>query len=186
MDDNKIIELFESRSEASIAELSKKYGGICKTVAQNILGDFTEAEQCLNDAYFQVWNSIPPAKPLSLSAFAASITRNLALMRLREMRAEKRGGGKNEISFDEINDYVSGNSSVESELEKQEIIKAINEFLYKQSEKHRQLFIRRYWCCYSISDIAADLNMSESNVTVTLTRIRKKLKDHLRKRGFEI
>ncbi|MDE7229478.1 MAG: sigma-70 family RNA polymerase sigma factor [Oscillospiraceae bacterium] len=186
MDDDKIIELFESRSEASIAELSKKYGGICRTVAQNILGDFTETEQCLNDAYFRVWNSIPPAKPSSLSAFAAAVTRGLALMRLREMRAEKRGGGTSALSFDELGDYVSGSSSVESEFERREMIKAINEFLYKQPEKRRQLFIRRYWSCYGISELAAYFGMSESNVTVTLTRIRKKLKEYLRKRGFEL
>lgn len=186
MDDSKIIELMESRNETSITELSKKYGGVCRTVAQNILGDFTETEQCLNDAYFQVWNSIPPAKPSSLSAFVAAITRNLALMRLRQSRAEKRGGGSNELSFDEINDFVSGSESADSELERQELIKAINEFLYKQPETRRQLFIRRYWGCYGISDLAKHFGMSESNVTVTLTRVRKKLKEYLLKRGFEI
>lgn len=186
MDDNKIIALMENRSEASLIELSKKYGGICKKVAQNILGDFTETEECVNDTYMKVWDSIPPAKPSSLSAFTAAITRNLALMRLRRRRAEKRGGGASLLNFDELEDIVSGESSVESEVERQEIIAAINEFLYDQNEKHRQLFIRRYWGCYSISQLAGHFRMTESNVTVTLTRIRKKLKEYLNKRGYEI
>lgn len=186
MDDNKIIALMENRSESSLAELSKKYGGICKKIAQNILGDFTETEECVNDTYMKVWDSIPPAKPSSLSAFTAAITRNLALMRLRRKKAEKRGGGAAMLNFDELEDLVSGNSSVESEIERQEIIAAINEFLYEQNEKHRQLFIRRYWGCYSIAQLAEHFHMTESNVTVTLTRIRKKLKDHLLQRGYEI
>lgn len=186
MDDNKIIELMESRSESSLAELAKKYGGICRKVAQNILGDFTETEECLNDTYMKVWDSIPPAKPSSLAAFTASITRNLALMRLRQRKAKKRGGGAYELNFDELEDFVSGKNSLESEIERREIIAAINEFLYEQSEKHRQLFIRRYWGCYSISQLAEHFKMTESNVTVTLTRIRKKLKEYLHKRGFEI
>lgn len=186
MDDQKIIELMENRDEQSLSELSKKYGGVCGNVARNILGDFTEVEQCLNDTYFQVWNSIPPAKPSSLRAFTAAIARNLALMRLRHGRAEKRGGGAGELSFDDLDDFVSGESSVESKHERKELIEAINEFLYKEPEKRRQLFIRRYWGCYSVSELASRFDMTESNVTVTLTRMRKKLKEHLRKGGFEV
>lgn len=186
MEDEEIIRLLESRSEASIAELSRKYGRLCGAVAQKILGDFTETEQCLNDTYFQVWNSIPPAKPTSLSAFTAAITRNIALMRLRQRRAGKRGGNEDALSFDELDEYVSGSHSVESEMERKELIGIINEFLYKQPELKRQLFIRRYWGCCGISELAERFGMSESNVTATLTRIRKKLKDHLRKRGFDI
>lgn len=185
MEDEQIIELLESRSESAVIELSKKYGRICGAVAQKILGDFTEAEQCFNDAYFQVWNSIPPAKPSSLSAFTAAITRNIALIQLRLRRAEKRGGA-DPLSFDELDEYVSGNNSIENEAERKELVKAINEFLYKLPELKRQLFIRRYWHCCGIQELAERFGMSESNVTVTLTRIRKKLKDHLHRKGFEI
>lgn len=186
MEDEKIIELLESRSESAVGELSRKYGRLCGAVAQKILGDFTETEQCLNDAFFQVWNSIPPAKPASLSAFAAAITRNIALMRLRQMRAGKRGGAGDDLSFDELDEYVSGGRSIESEAERKELVKTINDFLYKQPELKRQLFIRRYWGCCGISELAERFGMSESNVTVTLTRVRKKLKDYLQKRGFGI
>lgn len=186
MDDSTIIALMEDRSERSLSELSKKYGGVCRKVAQNILGDFTETEECVNDTYLKVWESIPPARPSSLCAFAAAITRNLALMRVRRKNAEKRGGGSEPLNFDELEDLVSGKSSIESEAERRELITAINEFLYMQSDKHRQLFIRRYWGCCSVSQLADHFKMTESNVTVTLTRIRKKLKEHLNNRGYEI
>ncbi len=101
MEDDKIILLFQSRDETSVSELSRKYGSICRRTAQGILGDFTETEECLNDTYLRVWESIPPAVPRSLAAFAAAITRNLALMRLRARHAEKRGGGEAALSFDE-------------------------------------------------------------------------------------
>lgn len=186
MEDDKIIELMESRNEKSIDELSKKYGGICGEVAWNILGDFTDVEQCLNDTYFKVWNSIPPAKPVSLRAFTATIARNIAISRLRERRTAKRGGEVEILSFNELDDFVSGTSSVESEAECSELIDAINKFLYKLPELKQQLFIKRYWGCCSIEELANVFGMTESNVTVTLTRVRKKLKDYLCKRGFEI
>lgn len=186
MEDDKIIELMESRDERSIAELSKKYGGICGKVAMNILGDFAEAEQCLNDTYYKVWNSIPPAKPVSLSAFVAAIARNIALSQFRVQHRAKRGGNTETLSLDELDDLVSGDSSVESEAERKELIAAINKFLYKQSETKRQLFIKRYWVCCSIEELARSFGMTESNVTVTLTRVRRKLGEYLRRRGFEI
>lgn len=186
MEDEEIIALLEGRSESAIAELSKKYGRLCGSVAQKILGDFAETEQCLNDTYYQVWNSIPPARPSSLSAFAAAVTRNIALMQLRRRQAEKRGGGDGALSFDELDEYVSGGRSVESEAERKELVKAINGFLYKLPELKRQLFIRRYWGCCGIRELAERFGMSESNVTVTLTRVRKKLKEYLKRRGFEV
>lgn len=186
MEDEIIIELMEKRSERSIAELSKKYGGICRRVARNILGDFTDVEQCLNDTYFKVWNSIPPAKPVSLSAFTATIARNIAVTLLREKRAAKRGGEAETISFDELDDFISGESSVESGAECSELIDAINSFLFRQPEVRRQLFIKRYWGCCSVGELARSFGMTESNVTVTLTRLRKKLREYLQKRGFEI
>lgn len=107
-------------------------------------------------------------------------------MMLRQKRAGKRGGAENELSFDELDEYVSGGRSIESEAERKELVGAINEFLYKLPELKRQLFIRRYWGCCGISELAERFGMSESNVTVTLTRVRKKLKDYLQKRGFGI
>ena len=186
MEDDKIILLFQNRDEDSITELSRKYGSICRRTVQSILGDFTEVEECLNDTYLKVWESIPPAVPRSLAAFAAAIARNFALMRVRASRAEKRGGGEPALSFDELEDFVSGEHSVENEAERKELICAVNDFLRRLPEQQKQAFVRRYWGCLSVSDVARCLGMTESNVTVTLTRVRKKLKEYLTKRGYEL
>lgn len=186
MEDEKIIVLFQSRDEMSVTELSRKYGSLFKKIAQNILGDFTAAEECVNDTYMRVWETIPPARPKSLCAFSAAITRNLALSRLRMSRTMKRGGGVEEMSFEELDDFVSGSSSIENETERRELIGEINAFLYNLPEKQRQIFIRRYWGCVSVSELSKRFGISENNVTVTLMRVRKKLKTYLTKRGFEV
>lgn len=186
MDDAKIIELMENRDETSISELSKKYGGLCGKVAQNILGDFTETEECLNDTYLKVWDSIPPAKPSSLSAFTAAIARNFALMRLRRRRAEKRGGNSGELNFDDLDNFVSDKRTVEGELDRRELVEAINEFLRKQPDKKRRLFVLRYWGCMSVTELAEQFCMTQNNVSVTLRRVRESLKVFLHNRGYEI
>ena len=46
MEDDKIIELFYERSEQAITELSDKYGAICNKIADNILNNRQDAEEC--------------------------------------------------------------------------------------------------------------------------------------------
>ena len=65
MDDKQIISLFFARSDQAITELSKKYGKLCFKIANNILDDPQDAEECVNDAYLGAWNSIPPHVSLS-------------------------------------------------------------------------------------------------------------------------
>ncbi|MBD5082051.1 MAG: hypothetical protein HDT44_09865 [Ruminococcaceae bacterium] len=111
MDDMEITELFLQRKESAIKELSQKYGSYCKTVASNILKNPNDTEECLNDAYLAVWNSIPPQKPNSLGAYTAKIVRNKALDRVQRNSAQKRGGGEETLPIEELGDLVSGSST---------------------------------------------------------------------------
>ena len=90
MDDSKIIELFFERSEQAIIELSNKYGAICSKVADNILNNRLDSEECVNDAYLGVWNTIPPQRPNPLLSYVCRIVRNLALKKYHENTAQKR------------------------------------------------------------------------------------------------
>lgn len=186
MDDRKIVCLFLERNELALKEVSRKYGGYCLRIAQNILGNYEDAEECVNDTYLRAWNSIPPNEPTSLGAFLGRITKNLSLDRARFFRCEKRGGNKETLSFEELEDFLSENNSVESESELNEMIEAINTFLRSLPAKKRLMFVARYWQCDKLSDIAARYGMSESSVASSLSRTCKKLRDYLIKRGFEI
>ena len=91
MDDKQIIRLFFERSEQAITELSQKYGVLCLQLAENILNDYHDAEECVNDAWFGAWNSIPPQSPDPLRAYIYRIVRNYSLKKLRANTAIKRG-----------------------------------------------------------------------------------------------
>ena len=90
MEDARIIQLFRDRSEQAIAELAEKYGRLCCKVARNILRDVLDAEECVNDAYLGVWNSVPPQEPSPLGTYVCGITRNLALKKYHANTAQKR------------------------------------------------------------------------------------------------
>ena len=63
MEDSEIIGLYHSRSEDALSETAQKYGGYCRSIAWNILGNVLDTEETLNDTWLAAWNSIPPQKP---------------------------------------------------------------------------------------------------------------------------
>lgn len=186
MSDEEIIRLYFDRNQKALSVTAKKYGKYCTSIAQNILGNEEDAKECVNDTYLNAWNCIPPQKPAILSVFLGTITRNLAFNKYRHNRAKKRGNGEVEIVLDEIAECVSGKDDVEGEIDKKELTNAINDFLGDLAQKKRDIFVCRYWYSENIASIAKRHGMTESNVSVTLNRLRSNLKEYLLERGYEL
>lgn len=184
MDDKEIVRLFLARDEAALKAAGEKFRSYCMKIAENITGSHEDAEECFNDALLRAWESIPPMQPEMLSTYLGKLTRNLAINRRKLLDRAKRGSG--ELAFEELSGMISANETAEQELDSKLLTEAINDFLKKLSERKRGLFIRRYWYCESVKDAAAAEGFSESAASVTLHRLRDKLRDFLRKRGFEI
>lgn len=186
MDDAKIVQLYWDRNEEAIPVTANKYGNYCTSIARNILGNYEDAEECVNDTYLNAWNSMPPHRPGVLSAFLGKIVRNLSLNRYKHNSADKRGGSQTGVVLDEIGEFVSGADDVEQEIDRRELIRAIDTFLSTLTPKKRGIFVRRYWYFDNISDIASRFGMTENNVSVTINRLRLKLRRYLLERGFEL
>ncbi len=93
MTDDELIALLEVKDRNALVELENKYGAYCKSIANNILRNRQDTEECLNDVYLGVWNSIPPAKPDDLKMYVAGAARNAAIGLWRKKHAGKRGSG---------------------------------------------------------------------------------------------
>lgn len=186
MDDSKIVQLYWDRNEQALTATSDKYGNYCITIAKNILGNKEDAEECVNDTYMRAWNSLPPHRPNILSTYLGKITRNLSFNLYKRNTADKRGGGEVPVVLDEIVDLVSDTDDVEKEIDRRELVKAIDDFLGKLPADKRSIFICRYWYFDSISNIASRFGMTNNYVSVLLNRLRLKLHNYLLERGFEI
>ncbi len=186
MTDGDIIKLYFERSEKAIKETDTKYGSYCMTIAENILRNKADSEECVNDTYLRAWNSIPPKKPQRLSTYLGKITRNLAINRYNHYSAEKRGGGETESVLSELEECLPSQNTIEKTFDEKLLIKSIEAFLKNESKEKRRVFLLRYWYSYSINDIAKETAQSESMVTSTLFRLRNKLREHLEKEGIII
>ena len=186
MDDAKIVQLYWDRNEQAIPATADKYGNYCASIAINILGNKEDAEECVNDTYMKAWNAMPPHRPGILSAFLGKIIRNLAFNRYKHNTADKRGGGVMPAVLDELSDLTSGKDEVEHEINRKELVKAIDSFLDRLPTDKKSIFVCRYWYFDSISDIANRFGMTENNVSVTLNRLRLKLHNYLLERGVEL
>ena len=183
MENQGIIALFFERSEQAIEETDKKYGGYCYSIAYNILSNREDSEESVSDTYLSAWNTIPPRRPNFLSAFLAKMTRHISIDRWRKRSAKKRGGGEIILALEELEDCVDS-SSAETEYEKKELSRVLNQFLSSLPETERNVFLCRYWYLDSIQTISEVSGFSQSKVTSMLHRLRGKLRKKLSEEGY--
>ena len=180
MEDQNIVELFNSRSENAIAELLKKYGRRCLYLSENILENRQDAEEVVNDAARVLWERIPPEQPEYLWAYLSRVLRNLAYSRRDYLNAAKRDRGC-EVYLSELEGCLATVRSVESVLESRKITEIINAYLAMLDKTSRVIFVRRYYYFDSCADIGKRVGMTRGAVNTRLHRLRAELRKMLEK-----
>ncbi len=181
MDDLQIIDLYFERNETAIRETELRYGKLCMRIARSILDNEADAEECVNDTWLGVWNTIPPKRPDNLAAYIIRITRNLSLKRVRLNTAQKRTAGV-ETSLSELEEVLADDRR-QPDMGEEQLGLLISEFLRMQSADARNVFIRKYWFFDSTAEIAGRYSFSESKVRSMLYHTRNRLRDYLKKEG---
>ena len=184
MEDSEILELYFRRDEDALRETEARHGGVCRSLAQRMLGSAPDAEECWNDALLRAWNAIPPERPAQFRAWLLKLTRRLAIDRYRAMTAEKRGGGELPLVLEELSECVSGSPAAEDDAMARALGAAVSRFLRGLPERERSIFLRRCFYAEANRDIARSLGMRENAVAVSLRRTRGKLRTYLTKEGF--
>ena len=184
LEDSQIIEFYWQKNTDAISETANKYGAYCFTIADNILQNTEDSEECVNDTWLHAWNAIPPQWPNALRIFLARITRNLSFDRFNARKAKKRGGGEIILVLDELAECLYGGTDVETEYENKELEQCIQRFVQALPERDGNVFVRRYFFTDPVASIAKRYGLTENNVMVILNRTRKKLKLELMKEGY--
>ena len=172
-----IIALFDRRDEQAIAEMQRKYGSYCRTVALNILKNASDAEECLNDVWLKVWNSIPPAAPDDLKNYAGEVTRNTALDMLRKRNTKRSNPAGGTVALEDVD--RGGQQVTDPWTDPLGVGSTLK-------PKKRKIFFARYYYDRSVDDIARIMNIPRGTVLSNLNRTREGLRAFLEAEGVEI
>lgn len=183
MDDGRIIALFFERSEKAIEQAKEKYGAACMHLLRNLLQNELDAEECANDVYLALWNTIPPERPEPFLTYLLKIARNQGLRRLTYHHAQRRGS-EQVLPLEELEGCIASTQTLEQIVDGKLLEQEIVSFLKTLPKADRQLFIRRYWFCDSTEELSECFGWSKSKIKSKLLRLRNRLRDHLTREGF--
>lgn len=182
--DRHIIDRLFARSEEGLALLQTHYGKLCHRIALNLLGNREDAEECVNDTYLAVWNTIPPNRPASLMAYVGKVTRNIAVSCLRKRGAKGRRC-EGTVLLDELAECLPDTDSPDP-ADDLTLREALQSFFDGLSEEDRAIMVRRYYDGEPTEAIAVSLGLRHGTVRVRLHRLRERLRAHLEERGVEV
>lgn len=180
---DEILDMYFAREEMAVTATAEMYGLKLTRFAENMICK-EDALECVNDTYMAAWNKIPPVRPVKFLSWLYKVLRNIVCDRIDYNNAEKRATNMN-LLLDELAECISDiKSSYEGELS--DLGRSLSDFLRNLSKEKRVLFVRRYWYGITISELARESGLSESNIKTSLFRIRVELKNFLLKEGVYI
>ena len=136
MQDEMIVDLYWKRDESAISETERKYGRYLSKIAYNILSDWEDSKEAVNDTYLKAWNSMPTHKPSVLSTYLGKITRQLSIDAFRTRNRDKRKHSEYAVSLSELEDCISGSETTEQSIELKLLAEAINPISTRSQQKH--------------------------------------------------
>jgi RNA polymerase sigma-70 factor (ECF subfamily) len=182
--DEEILDLLWSRSEEGLRGVREKYQPLCHRLAMNLLGQREDAEECVSDVYMAVWESIPPNRPASLSAYVAKVTRNIAISYIRKREALcRRCGGT--VLIDELAECLPEPDALDP-VDDLTLRDALNAFFRSLLEEDRAIMLRRYYDGECVETIAKDVRIRPGTLRVRLHRLRERLRRHLADHGITV
>ena len=186
LSDEQIIDLYFAREERAITETDNKYRGYLHTVANNILANEQDAEECLQDTYLRTWNTIPPERPSVFHAFLAKITRNLSLNRYDMRKRKGRVPAEAICPMDEVQDFLPDPNGPDDDMLSEAVKRIVMTYLEQTTRRKMYVFVSRFFYSYTVPQIAGRLGCSTSTVNKELAEIKRELRVCFEKEGIDV
>ena len=171
MTDLELARLLRADRDTGMEALLRQYGPLLRYVIGGILPDPQDAEDCFSEVSLALWQKLDSFAPEkgSLSAWLTAIARNAALNHLKaRLRREKH---QPEESPEVL--------TPEQEVLRRERAEQLRDTVAKLPDLDRKIFYRRYYYLQPVSQIAAELGLSQRAVEGRLYRLRNRLRQEL-------
>lgn len=177
---NKKIREYIFDGKLDITNIIKDFAGYVFVIIKNSKYNFNDEdiEEIASDVFLVIWqnrNKLDINK--EIKPYIAGITKNLIMKKQRTITNQN-------LNIELIERTIHDNIDVYYTAEEKEKTAIIMEELEKMKEEDKRVFMSYYYLSKKIKDISKELNISEIKVKSRLSRIRKKLKKELEKRGY--
>ena len=138
-----------------------------------------DIEEIASDVFLTIWKNKEKLDiNKEIAPYIAGITRNLILKKKRKVKG-------NVEYIEDLQNYLYKEIDVtHKQIEENEKINILNNLLSKMKEENKNIFTYYYYKSKKIKEISIMMGISEIKVKSRLSRIRKKLKKELEKRGY--
>ena len=178
VEESELLRLLRRGDPAGLEALIVRYTPYVSAVAARILpGCPREWEEVAADVFWAAWQERKKLQPGRLKGWLSVTARNRALNLLRSRRET--------VPLAEDILVLSGDGP-QQELESREAARLVRAALSTLEREDRELFVRRYYYGQTVARAAEEIGMNLSTAKSRLRRGRERLKEALRKAGYDV
>ena len=173
MTEAKTLSRMRQGDQEALGQLIARYSAYVGAIVNNILRDSmsqADVEEVTADVFFALWQNAGKVLPLHLKGYLGRIARNAALKKLREREQD--------LPLEEDVLVLDGDSLFER-LEQKERADAVRRAVDSLGTPDREIFLRFYYYCQTVQEIAERMSLNPSTVKSRLKRGREKLRQRL-------
>jgi RNA polymerase sigma-70 factor (ECF subfamily) len=169
-------------------KLVQKHQKMAFNIAYRITGSYEDACEVVQDAFLSGYRNLDGFRGTSrFSTWLCSIVINLSKNRITKMKTENR---HEQYSLDDPaetddgrvgREVSSGEPSVLNKLEREEVIKRVQDCIGGLEHEFREVIVLRDIQGFSYDEVAEILNIAEGTVKSRLFRAREAVRDCLKK-----
>ena len=179
MDERNALRALKKRDESALVWFVTRYTAYVNTILSGIAGSILtvrDLEEMTSDVFMVLWRNADRIEPGKVKAYLSGTARNIAKDRLRKSGCE--------YPLDE-DALTADDADLQRDLEIREQARIVKQAMENMGEPDREIFLRHYYYFQPLSQIAAAMNMNLSTVKTRLRRGRGRLREILRKGGFD-
>ena len=166
MNEAKALALLKKGDEEALEWFIDKYSAYVGTVVSNILQGSMGHED-VEDVFVTLWRSAEKLYPLNLKGYLSRVARSLSMQKLRDKEIE--------LPLDE-DILILDDDSEFDRVAKEEQDDMVRNAVYSMAQPDKEIFLRFYFYCQSVSVIAKQMQMNPSTIKTKLRRGRERLR----------